>query len=118
MVAKMETMLLAGASHDQDTALIGGTGGVLGLVDKGGLQELWEEDGGDIVAVDTDGSQQIAIIESDHEPAIHRFLFREGSGKWTQYMARFDDRVQCIKLVALGECIVCTRQVIYRCQFK
>jgi hypothetical protein len=114
----METMLLTGASIDEDSALVGGTGGVLGLVDKCGLQESWKEDGGDIVAVDTDRSQQIAIIESDQEPIVQSFLFREGSGKWARFEAHFDDRVQCIKLVAPGECMVCTRQTIYRCRLK
>jgi hypothetical protein len=118
MVATMETMLLAGASFDENTALVGGTGGVLGLVDNRGLQESWKEDGGDIVAVDTDSSQQIAIIESDDEPAVQSFLFRERGGKWTRFMVGFDDRIQCVKLVAPGKCVVCTRHTIYRCQLK
>jgi hypothetical protein len=118
MVATMETMLLTGASIDENSALVGGTGGVLGLVDKCGIQESWKGEDGDIVAVDTDSSQQIAITESDHEPAIQKFLFREGSGEWVRFKASFDDRVQCIKLVAPGECVVCTRQTIYRCRLK
>jgi hypothetical protein len=118
VVATMETMLLAGASIDENTAFVGGTGGVLGLVDNVGLQELWKEDAGDIVAVDATGSGQIAIIESDDEPAVQSLLFRNGTGNWTRSAAAFDGRVQAIKLVAPGKCLVCASQSIYMCQFE
>lgn len=118
IVATMETMLLTGASIDEKAALVGGTGGVLGLVDNDGLQELWKEDAGDIVAVDATGSGQVAIIESDDEPAVQSLLFRNGTANWTRNMAAFDGRVQGIKLVAPGKCLVCTSQSIYMCQFE
>ncbi len=118
LVATMETMLLAGASIDETAALVGGTGGVLGLVNKCGLLESWKEDGGDIVAVDAAGDGQIAIIESDDEPAAQSLLFRNGTGNWKRNTAAFDGRVQGIKLVAPGKCLVCTSQSIYRCQFE
>ena len=114
----METRLLTGTSIDESAALVGGTGGVLGLVDNVGVRELWKENGGDIVAVDATGSGQIAIIESDDEPAAQSLLFRNGSGNWTRNMATFDGRVQGIKLLAPGKCLVCTNQSIYMCRFE
>ena len=117
MVATMATMLLTGASIDEDSALVGGTGGVLGLVNESGLQESWKVDGGDIVAVDATCDGQIAIIESDDEPAAQSLLSRNGTGNWTRNLAAFDGRVQGIKLVAPGKCLICTHRSIYWCQF-
>lgn len=118
IAATMETMLLTGASICENAVLVGGSGGVLGLVDNVGLQELWKEDAGDIVAVDSTGSEQIAIIESDDEPAVQFLLFRNGSGNWNRNVAAFNGRVQGIKLIAPGKCLVCTSQSIYRCHFE
>jgi len=117
LAATLETMLLEGAAVDQHTALVGGTGGFLALVDNVGVKELWEEAGGDIAAIDAKGSEQIALIESDDEPAIQNLLSRTGNGPWIRHEARFDERVKCMKLLGPGECIVCTRRVIYRCRF-
>jgi hypothetical protein len=118
LVATIETMLLGGSPVDENTALVGGTGGTIGLINNLGLQELWKENGGDIVAVDANGSQQLAAIESDDESPVQGLLLREGNSKWTRHLANFDDRIQCVKLLAPTECVVCTRQTIYRCRFE
>lgn len=118
LVATMETVLLGGSSVNENTALLGGTGGTIGLINDLGPQDLWKEDGGDVVAVDSNGSQQLAAIESEDESHSQTLLLREGSSKWTRHLASFDDRIQCVKLLAPGECVVCTRQTIYRCRFE
>ena len=115
LAATLGTMLLVGAAVDESTALVGGTDGFLALVDKDGIKNQWVVDGGNVVAVDVKDVDQIAIIESSATPPVQSLLVRGGTGPWIRHGACFDDRVTCVKLLASGECIVCTRRVIYRC---
>jgi hypothetical protein len=114
----METMLLAGASVNQATTLVGGSDGVLAIVSQAGIQEYWKEQGGDVVAVDALGLQQIAVIESDDEAAVQRILWREESGQWRSYAMQLEERVQSVKLIGPEECLVCTRHTIYKCRLN
>jgi hypothetical protein len=115
IAATMENMLLAGASTGQNSALVGGSEGILGHVGLDGIKELWKEDGGDIVAIDADGSRQTAVIESDDKTVNQILLFRNGSGEWKRYTAHFFDRVECMRLIGPDECLVCTSHTIFRC---
>jgi len=114
----MDTMLLAGASVNQTTTIVGGSDGVLAIVSHTGIQEYWREEGGDIVAVDALGFQQIAVIESDDEAAVQRILWSEESSEWRSYAVRFEERVQSVKLIGPEECLVCTRHTIYKCRLN
>lgn len=118
LAATLETQLVAGSAVDQNTSLVGGTGGVLALVDHAGIRDLREEEGGNIEALDAKGPNQVAVLESDDAPPIQYILSRSGSGPWRRHEARFDEHVACTKFLGSGECLVCTRHVIYRCQFE
>jgi hypothetical protein len=111
-------MLLVGAAINHNSALVGGTSGLIASVANDKLREVWSEQGGDIVAIDANATTQIAVIESEDQPAVQGLLLRQGDGKWVRYEANFERRVECTKLTRSGECIVCTANAIYRCKLN
>jgi len=112
------TMLLVGTAINHNSAIVGGTSGLIASVANDKLREVWIEQGGDIVAIDANGTTQIAVIESEDQPAVQGLLLRQGDGTWVRYEANFERRVECMKLTCLGECIVCTSNEIYSCKFN
>jgi hypothetical protein len=116
-IAALQTMLLTGAPINQESALVGGTGGVLAEVNSGGLENIWQENGGDVVAVDVKGARRIAILESDDEPATHGLLAFE-AGLWRRRDVSFIDRVQCLKLFNEGIVVVGTRRALFMCRLS
>ena len=118
LAGTLETHLVAGATVDDLTSLVGGTEGFLALIDHGGIKNFSKESGGCIEAVDVQGPHQVAVIESEDEPPIQSLLARTGSGQWLRYGVGFDGHVACAKSLGSGNCLVCTRQTIYKCRFK
>jgi len=116
-IAALQTMLLTGVPINQESALVGGTGGVLAEVNSGGLENIWQENGGDVVAVDVKGARRIAILESDDEPAIHGLLTLE-AGLWRRRDVSFIDRIQCVKLFNEGIVVVGTRRALFLCRLS
>lgn len=116
LVDHLPETLLAGAAASPASALLGGTGGFLALVVDGQVNSEWREAGGDVVALDCEGDNRIAVVEADDLEDPHRFLFSSGSKEWSGVDTQFSKRVRAVKMLEGGLVLIADERGIYGCR--
>lgn len=116
-IATLNTMLHGGASIGSEGAILGGSGGFLATITRSGVEQVWQEDDRDFVAVDVLGTCRIAILEPCVESQPHGLMLANKSD-WNRRDLLLEGRARCIKLLNCGEAVVCTDHAIFRCSLE
>lgn len=86
------------------------------MVVDGQVNSEWREAGGDVVALDCEGDNRIAVVEADDLEDPHRFLFSSGSKEWSGVDTQFSKRVRAVKMLEGGLVLIADERGIYGCR--